>query len=55
MTSWGTKSIIGLLSMKRVVSKVPSYRHYLITFLTVVCGRDRWSTSSGSRVGNCTL
>ena len=41
MTSLGTKSIRGLLLMKGVVSKVPSSRHCLITFLTVVCGRDR--------------
>ena len=41
MASWGTKSIIGLLSKKGVVSKVPFSRHFLITFRTVVCGRDR--------------
>ena len=55
MTSWGTYSISGLLSIKGVVSKVPSSKHFLITFLTVVCGRDLWSNSSASKVGSCYL
>ena len=40
---------------KGVVSKMPSSKQFLITFLTVVCGRDLWSNSSASYVGSCYL